>query len=150
MILRHRTVATVPRSPGAAASQRALSGTTLSDSAGVSQFGVHIVELHPGAQSSDRHWHEREDEFLLVLAGQATVVENDGPHRLGSGDAACWPAGVADGHHERNLSDQPCLYLIVGWRTPDDLVDYSDIDRVYTCAADGQASRTRQDGTPLR
>lgn len=150
MILRHRTVATVPRSPGAAASQRALSGTTLSASAGVSQFGVHIVELHPGAQSSDRHWHEREDEFLLVLAGQATVVENDGPHRLGSGDAACWPAGVADGHHERNLSDQPCRYLIVGWRTPDDLVDYSDIDRVYTCAADGQASRTRQDGTPLR
>jgi uncharacterized cupin superfamily protein len=83
-----------------------------------------------------------------MLEGQATVVENDGAHLLTTGDAACWPAGVDNGHHVINRSDQTCRYLIVGWRTPDDIVHYSDIDKVYT-RANGVAKRTRRDGSPL-
>ena len=120
----------------------------LSDPGGLTQFGAFIETLYPGARSSDRHWHAREDEFLLMLQGQATVVENDGPHLLTPFDAACWPFGVANGHHVINRSDSPCRYLIVGWRTPDDVVQYSDIDKLYT-RKDGTVSRTRRDGSPL-
>ena len=63
---------------------------TLSDAGGLTRFGVRQQTLEPGARTSHRHWHEAEDEFLYVLAGEATVVENDGPHRLGPGDFCCW------------------------------------------------------------
>ena len=63
---------------------------SLSDAVGLTQFGAAFEELPPGAQSSQRHWHENEDEFLYVLEGELTVVEDDGEHLLGPGDAAGW------------------------------------------------------------
>ncbi|MBF9035081.1 cupin domain-containing protein [Rhodobacterales bacterium HKCCE2091] len=116
---------------------------------GLSQFGAFVEELAPGARSSDRHWHEAEDEFIYVLDGEATVIENDGPHLLGPGDAACWPAGVPNAHHVVNRSDRPCRYLVVGTRAPADRVHYADVDKIYTRAADGTATRTKRDGSPL-
>ena len=105
--------------------------------------------LAPGARSSDRHWHEAEDEFLYMLSGTAALVEDDGEHTLGPGDACAWKAGVANGHHLLNRSDAPCSYLIVGTRAPADRVHYSDLDKLYTRTADGTVSRTRRDGSPL-
>ena len=61
----------------------------LSDVGGLTQFGARVHTLQPGTRSSDRHWHEGQDEFLYVLSGEATVVENDGAHVLHQGDAAC-------------------------------------------------------------
>src|SRR3712207_2317375 len=66
----------------------------LSDAGGLSRFGAHFETLDPGSRSSERHSHEEEDEFLYVISGEATVVENDGAHTLHPGDAACWPAGA--------------------------------------------------------
>src|SRR5688500_1274915 len=70
----------------------------LSDEGGLTQFGAHIHTLYPGSRSSDRHWHEEQDEFLYMLSGEATVFEEDGPHLLRPGDAACWPAGAPNNH----------------------------------------------------
>jgi uncharacterized cupin superfamily protein len=125
------------------------SADLLSDTAGLTQFGAFIETLAPGSASSDRHWHEAEDEFLYLLDGTATVIENDGPHPLAPGDVCCWPAGIANGHHVQNRSDRPCSYLIVGTRAPADVVHYSDVDKLYTRRADGTATRTRRDGSPL-
>ena len=61
-----------------------------SDAGGLTQFGAYVHTLQPGSRSSDRHWHEEEDEFLYMLSGEATVIEDDGPHLLEPGDAACW------------------------------------------------------------
>jgi uncharacterized cupin superfamily protein len=69
-----------------------------SDAGALTQYGAYVETLPPGAGFSERHWHEQEDEFLYVLSGDATVVENDGEHTLGRGDAACWPAGVLNAH----------------------------------------------------
>jgi uncharacterized cupin superfamily protein len=121
----------------------------LSDSAGLTQFGAFTETLMPGARSSDRHWHENEDEFLYLLAGAATVVEDDGPHALAPGDACTWRAGVANGHHVVNRSGAPCTYLVIGIRAPADVVHYSDVDKLYVRRADGSVSRTRRDGSPL-
>jgi uncharacterized cupin superfamily protein len=104
-----------------------------SDYGGLKQYGASVQTLHAGARSSTRHWHEQEDEFLYVLAGQVTVVENDGAHTLSPGDAACWPAGVANAHHVLNNSDQPCSYLIVGTRLAHDVCHYPDVgETLYT------------------
>ncbi|MEJ7815869.1 MAG: cupin domain-containing protein, partial [Rubrobacter sp.] len=87
----------------------------LSDEGGLTQFVAHVHTLRPGTRSSDRHWHEEQDEFLYVLSGEATVIEEDGPHLLRSGDAACWPAGAENAHHVVNRSGAPCsLYLGFG------------------------------------
>lgn len=120
-----------------------------SDSGGLSQFGAFTETLQPGARSSDRHWHENEDEFLYMLEGQATLIEDDGPREMRPGDVAVWAKGVANGHHIVNRSDAPCSYLIIGTRAAWDRVHYSDIDKLYTRHPDGTVTRTRRDGSPL-
>ncbi len=119
-----------------------------SDTGGLAQFGAFTETLAPGAASSHRHWHEAEDEFLYVLDGTPTLVEDDGPHPLAPGDACCWPAGVPNAHHLVNRSGRPCTYLVIGTRLPSDIVRYADVDRLYT-RVNGVATRTRRDGSPL-
>lgn len=120
----------------------------ISDAGGLTQFGAFTETLMPGAQSSHRHWHAQEDEFLYVLAGEVTVIENDGPHRLATGGCACWPAGVANAHCLRNDTETPVTYFVAGSRLPEDEVTYPDIDLHYRRAA-GWRHVTRKDGTPL-
>jgi uncharacterized cupin superfamily protein len=111
----------------------AMHTTSFSDAAGIKQFGASLQTLQPGATSSVRHWHEQEDEFLFVISGEVTVIENDGPHVLQPGDAACWPAGVPNAHHVRNQSDQPCSYMVVGTRLTQDICHYPDVGKtLYT------------------
>lgn len=98
----------------------------LSDAGGVTQFGLHIHTLPPGGRSSDRHWHETEDELLYVLSGEATVIEGDATHVLGPGDAACWPAGVSTAHQVLNRSAAPCSYLICGTRVLRGAIHYPE------------------------
>ncbi|WP_428926160.1 cupin domain-containing protein [Marinibacterium sp. SX1] len=100
---------------------------TLGDPGGLTQFGVAIETLMPGARSSNRHWHLREDEFLLMLDGAAVLVEETGESAIGPGDAVCWPAGAANGHMVVNRSDAPCRFLIVGTRATDDICTYPDL-----------------------
>ncbi len=79
-----------------------------SDGGSLTQFGAYVETLQPGAGSSDRHWHSSQDEFLYVLSGEATVIEDSGASVLRVGDAACWPAGVANAHSvEQSLGPPP-------------------------------------------
>jgi uncharacterized cupin superfamily protein len=119
----------------------------LSDAGRLTQFGAAVETLDPGGISSQRHWHEAEDEFLYVLEGEVTVVENDGDHVLAPGDAACWPAGEPNAHQLINRSQRPVTYLIVGTRAKDDAAHYPDIDLHYS-RKDGWRSMSRKDGTP--
>ncbi len=135
-------------SPDTVAALGAYEDVLYSDTGGLTQFGAFVETLQPGARSSDRHWHETEDEFLYMLDGTATLVEDDGDHALAPGDACCWPAGVANGHHVVNRSDAPCSFLVVGTRAPSDRATYSDIDKIYI-REDGVERRTRRDGTPI-
>ena len=148
MIIRKGTARRDAATPEQIAHLGPFSAELMSDTGGLTQFGAFVETLPPGSASSDRHWHEGEDEFLLVLSGTPTVIEEDGPHDLAPGDAACWPAGVANGHHVLNRSDADCTYLVVGTRAASDRVHYSDIDKLYT-RRDGQVTRTRRDGSPL-
>lgn len=105
----------------------------LSEAGRIEQYGAHLEVLQPGAKSSTRHWHEQEDEFMFVVAGEVTVVENDGDHVLQPGDVACWPAGVDNAHHVLNRSSEPCSFLIVGTKVSHDVCHYPDVgETLYT------------------
>ena len=110
---------------------------------GLTQIGVSHVTLKPGAWSSQRHWHDDEDEFLVMLSGEAVLVEDEGRTVLRAGDCAAWPAGVKNGHHLCNESDSDCTFVVVG-SGAGGAGGYSDIDMMWT--ADG--TYTRKDGTP--
>ncbi|HEX6783929.1 MAG TPA: cupin domain-containing protein [Sphingomicrobium sp.] len=99
----------------------------LAPASGLSEFGVSHVVLKPGAWSSQRHWHDGEDEFLVMLEGQAVLVEDDGRTLLKPGDCAAWPKGITNGHHLRNESDQDCAFIVMsGGKFTG--AGYSDID----------------------
>jgi uncharacterized cupin superfamily protein len=117
----------------------------LGDAAGLTQFGANLVTLDPGVWSSQRHWHSHEDEFVYVLEGEVTLVEDGGETVLRAGDCAAFPKGAGNGHHLVNKSTAIAVYLEVGSRHPDDVTTCSEIDMMST-NADGRF--VHKDGTP--
>lgn len=116
----------------------------LGPAAGLQDFGVSLVTLEPGGISSQRHWHEEEDEFVVLLEGEAVLVEEEGETPLRPGDCAAFPKGVANGHHLVNRGDRPCIFIAVG-RVPTSDCHYPDIDMHL----DWSARRfTHKDRTP--
>jgi uncharacterized cupin superfamily protein len=115
----------------------------IGDHVGFAELGARFVTLDPGAWSSQRHWHDGEDELLVMLSGRATLIEDDGEREVAAGDILAWPRGTGNGHHLINGSDRPCSFLCVsaGRNTGG---GYSDIDMLFT--ADG--SYVHKDGTP--
>ncbi len=95
---------------------------------GLDQFGVNLTRLKPGAASSQRHWHEMEDEFVYIVEGEVVLCENDSETVLRPGDAAGWKAGVANGHCLINRSARDAVYLEIGARAKHDRVDYHGVD----------------------
>ena len=117
--------------------------------AGLTQFGVNLVTLKPGVWSSQRHWHEREDEFVYVLAGELMLIEDDGETVLRAGDCAGFKAGDRNGHHLVNRSAADGSFLVVGSRHEEDFGEYPDIDmRFGRERAPIGAGFSRKDGTP--
>jgi uncharacterized cupin superfamily protein len=119
----------------------------LARAAGLTQFGVNICTLKPGAASSQRHWHANEDELVYVLDGEVVLHEGGGETLLRAGDAAAWKAGVANGHRLINRSNRDAVVLEVGSRAPTEHATYSDIDMVAVCDASGDRY-LKKDGTP--
>ena len=119
----------------------------LGDAAGLSQFGVNLLRLPPGAWSSQRHWHTREDELVYVLSGEVVLATDGEEEVLRAGDSAGFRAGDTNGHCLQNRSGDDARVLEIGTRVPGDSAFYPDIDMV--APADGKpAIYTRRDGTP--
>ncbi|MEO7655482.1 MAG: cupin domain-containing protein [Sphingomicrobium sp.] len=109
----------------------------------LTEMGASHVVLDPGAWSSQRHWHDSDDELLIMLSGTAILVEDDGETELKPGDIAAWPKGDANGHHLINRSHEPCSFVAIS-AGPGGTGAYSDIDMRWT--QDGRY--VRKDGTP--
>jgi len=120
----------------------------LGDRFGLDQFGVNHVTLEPGAASSHRHWHEREDEFVFVLSGEITLHDDDGFHVLKPGMCAGFKAGTANGHRLVNRSAAPASYLEIGTRSSDERSHYPDTD-LKAWKTGGKWHFSRKDGSEL-
>ena len=113
--------------------------TALGNAAGLSQFGVNLTRLKPGAASSLRHWHENEDEFVYMLAGELVLIEDAGETIMRPGDCAGFKANVANGHHLVNRTQRDALYLEIGTRAPSERAHYP-----------GSDLKLERDGTTVR
>lgn len=111
--------------------------------AGLTRFGASHVVLKPGAWSSQRHWHDDEDELVVMLSGEAVLIEDEGETVMRAGDIAAFPAGSANGHHLVNRSDADCVFVAIGAGPRDGSGGYSDIDMMFS--GDGYFHK---DGTP--
>lgn len=121
----------------------------LGDHGGLGNFGVNHVTLPPGCTSALRHWHTRQDEFVMVLSGELVLVTDAGEQVLGPGDCAAFPAGRADGHALVNRSGAAAMYLEVGDRTAGDEVDYPDHDLRVTWIDGVERFVRRSDNRPI-
>ena len=111
---------------------------------GLTAMGATHCVLKPGAWSSQRHWHAEEDELLVMIAGEAVLVEDEGETMLRAGDVAAWPKGVRNGHHLQNRSDHDCVFVAISaGDSANDHGAYPDIDLRFT--PEGYLHR---DGTP--
>ncbi|MES1158802.1 MAG: cupin domain-containing protein [Terricaulis silvestris] len=129
---------------------KARSSKLLGDAAGLTQFGVNLVRIPPGSWSSQRHWHEKEDEFVWVVEGELVLVTDSGEEVFRAGDCAGFKASVHDGHCFQNRSDKDALILAIGTRSDEDWGEYSDIDMKFWGARySGKGEYTRKNGDPI-
>lgn len=115
----------------------------LAPAAGLTQMGASHVVLKPGAWSSQRHWHAGEDELVVMLSGEAVLIEDDGETIMRPGDVAAWPAGVQVGHHLVNRSESDCVFIAIGTGDRSKGGAYSEIDMTF-----GDDGYFHKDGTP--
>ena len=115
----------------------------LAPASGITDFGFSHVTLKPGAWSSQRHWHEGEDEFVVMLLGEAVLVDDDGEHAMRAGDVAAFPKGDGNGHVLQNRSDSDCVFIALGCEQTTDC-HYPDID-MHLAANVGE--QRRKDGS---
>jgi uncharacterized cupin superfamily protein len=121
----------------------------LGDAAGLTQFGVNLLHLPPGAWSSQRHWHTASDEFVYVVSGEVTLVSDAGDEVLRAGDAAGFKAGDTEGHCLQNRSASDVYLLEIGTRVAEDAGHYADIDMMAPAGGE-PAMYTHRDGTPYQ
>ena len=125
---------------------RGRSSLRLGDAGGLTQFGVNIVILAPGAKSSLRHWHLHEDEFVIITLGACTMLQDAGATIMQVGDCAAFPAGVPDGHCFVNHTDTEAWFLVVGSKAKAEVATYSDVDLMVHVGG-GVNRFTYKDGT---
>ncbi|HEX4040073.1 MAG TPA: cupin domain-containing protein [Xanthobacteraceae bacterium] len=119
----------------------------LGNAVGLDQFGVNLTRLKPGAASAQRHWHEKEDEFVYVLDGELVLIEDGGECMLRAGDAAGFKADSRNGHHLVNRGSRDAVYLEIGTRSKHERVEYPDVD-LMVIRDDHGARYTHRNGEP--
>lgn len=120
-------------------------GRAISQYHGLRNLGANVETLMPGARSSHRHWHDKNDELVVVLTGELMLVEDGETTKLVGGEIAVFPAGVENGHCLENRSSTSATFLVVGTRLSGDRCFYADVDIVLH--PDG--TLTRRNGAPV-
>lgn len=122
----------------------------LGDALGLRTIGINQTILPPGKESSMRHWHTHEEEFIYVLSGEVVLITDLGEQVLTAGMCAGFPVAedvtAGDGHQLVNRGDQPAVYLEVSNRDPRDTAYYSDVD-LHFHGANAAVRFTRKDGS---
>src|SRR5580704_11040647 len=116
---------------------------SLGDAAGLTQFGANLMRVEPGAWSSLRHWHEEEDEFLIMVSGELVLIEDEGESVMRAGDCAGFPMKSGNGHHLVNRSTEVGVFLVVGTRGTKERCHYPDVDLLFVEDEKGERYTSR-------
>ena len=119
----------------------------LGDVFGLSNFGVNLTRLLPGAGSALRHAHAKQDEFIYILNGRPVLLTDTGETQLSPGMCAGFKAGTGNGHQLLNRTNEEVIYLEIGDRSAGDSVVYPD-DDIQAVFVEGKWQFTHKDGTP--
>lgn len=119
----------------------------LGDPFGITQFGVNLETLEPGAQSALRHWHTLSDELIFMLEGELSLHTNEGEFRMSPGMCIGFKAGESNAHHLVNQGSLPARYLVIGSRVPGDTAFYPDDDIAWFHTETARLA-VHKDGTP--
>lgn len=119
----------------------------IADFGGLTNYGVNLVRVVPGGQSSCRHAHSKQDELVYVISGELVLETDAGRETVGAGTWIGFPAGTGDAHRFVNTSNADATFLVVGDRSPGDDVIYPDVDLALTRGPDGKSRFTRKDGS---
>jgi uncharacterized cupin superfamily protein len=115
---------------------------------GLTNFGVNLTHLLPGAMSALAHSHSKQDEFIFILEGTPTLVLGQEEFILHPGDCHGLKAGTGIAHQLINRSQENVIYLEIGDRTEGDKVEYPNDDLKATQLTNGEWMITRKDGRP--
>ena len=118
----------------------------LGDAVGLTKMGINRVVLPPHSRTALRHWHENDDEFVIIMSGEVVLREEDEEAVLVAGDCAGFKAGVANGHALENRSNEPAILFEIGTRDDMETVHYPDVDLKYE-KRDGERRFVHRDGT---
>ena len=122
----------------------------IGDALGLTRIGINCTTLAPGRESSMRHWHTHEDEFVFVLEGEVVLCTDTGEQLLTAGMCAGFPAGAPEGHHLINRSAADAVYLEISNRDSADGAHYTDPEVDLRFSPPHAPGRfTRRDGTPV-
>jgi uncharacterized cupin superfamily protein len=122
----------------------------LGDALGLRTIGINHTVLPPGKESSMRHWHSHEEEFIYVLSGEVVLRTDAGEQLLTAGTCAGFPIPAdgrqGDGHQLINRGTEPAVYLEISNRDPRDKAYYPDVD-LHFHGANAPVRFTRKDGS---
>lgn len=119
----------------------------LGDLFGLSNFGVNLTKLSPGASSALRHAHSKQDEFIYILSGHPVLITDAGESQLAPGMCTGFKAGTGNAHQLFNRTNEEVHYLELGDRCPGDSVEYPD-DDLQAVLVDGKWQFSHKDGAP--
>ena len=122
-------------------------GQPIGNAAGLTKFGIKRAILPPGGRTALRHWHEAEDEFVIVVFGEVVLRDDEGETLLRAGNCAGSSAGEANGRAIANRSDQPAVLFEIGSRSADETLHYPDFDLRLEWRKN-KKSCVHKDGTP--
>lgn len=114
----------------------------------LTNFGVNLTELSPGAMSALKHKHSLQDELIYILSGTPTLIYGSNEYLMRAGECFGFKAGDGNAHHLVNRSENTVLYIEIGDRTPADEVEYPDDDLCARSEMDGAWVFTHKDGRP--
>lgn len=119
----------------------------LGDYFGLTNFGINLTELKPGAMSALKHHHLTQDEFIYILTGTATLILGNDEFLMQPGDCFGFEKARGIGHQLLNKTSQTLTYLEIGDRSPNDKAEYPDDDLMAISEKNGSWSFLHKDGS---
>lgn len=98
----------------------------LTDPLGLKVLGIGFETLAPGKRSAFPHSHKKQEEFVYILSGNATIWMNGFVYGAKPGDGVAFLPGTNIAHSIMNNANEPLVYLVVG-----ESRDKNNEDRIF-------------------